>query len=491
MLAKVCSNLKAPGGGSPEVVAATLALFQDLSAGYMSGKLLLKLDATAFLLRHHSAEHFPFLAAPENARARTTFYLTLARLLFMDDAPGSFKAFAAPLGAVAAGLAAAARGGADAAALRAAAPRAAAAGLFRDLRGVVAATGNRRTYGQFFDWLYPAYLPTVVCALEAWADAPEVAVPALKFLSELVLNKTQRLAFDASSPNGILLFRELSRALVAYGTRLLAAPPAPGAGGPALYAARYKGAGVALQALARALGGGYVNFGVFELYGDPALRDALDIALRVAVAVPLPDLLAYRKLAKSYYALVETLCLAHAPLLAGRDAPTTAFLVASLDAGLRALDVAVSSQCACALDSLAGFLFRHGPGGEEASAAGAALAGHLAARPDLFPQVLATLFELVLFEDCANQWSLSRPMLSLILVSEGVWGALRARVAAGAPPERRADLAAALDRLMGGVARSLDAKNRDRFTQNLTVARHEWRAGGARPAGAGGGAAAR
>ena len=70
---------------------------QDLAAGYMSGKLLLKLDAVAFILGHHTAEHFAFLADPANSRARTAFYATLARLLFMEDTPLRFKAFVAPL----------------------------------------------------------------------------------------------------------------------------------------------------------------------------------------------------------------------------------------------------------------------------------------------------------------------------------------------------------------------------------------------------------
>lgn len=48
------------------------------------------------------------------------------------------------------------------------------------------------------------------------------------------------------------------------------------------------------QALSRALAGNYVNFGVFELYGDRALVDALDVALRLALAVPLADIMAYK-----------------------------------------------------------------------------------------------------------------------------------------------------------------------------------------------------
>lgn len=41
---------------------------------------------------------------------------------------------------------------------------------------------------------------------------------------EFVYNKAQRLMFDQSSPNGILLFREASKVLVAYGTRVLQHP---------------------------------------------------------------------------------------------------------------------------------------------------------------------------------------------------------------------------------------------------------------------------
>ncbi len=66
---------------------------QDLAAGYTSGKLLLKLDFTSYILQHHTAEHFAFLDDPANSRSRTTFYFTLARLLFVEDTAAKFKAF--------------------------------------------------------------------------------------------------------------------------------------------------------------------------------------------------------------------------------------------------------------------------------------------------------------------------------------------------------------------------------------------------------------
>lgn len=59
---------------------------------------------------------------------------------------------------------------------------------------------------------YPQHMQAVVCCLEAYADVPAVTTPLLKFMSEFVFNKSQRLTFDSSSANGILLFREVGGA---------------------------------------------------------------------------------------------------------------------------------------------------------------------------------------------------------------------------------------------------------------------------------------
>ena len=38
-------------------------------------------------------------------------------------------------------------------------------GVLRDLRGVVCACSNRRAYGLFFEWLYPAFTPLMLVPL--------------------------------------------------------------------------------------------------------------------------------------------------------------------------------------------------------------------------------------------------------------------------------------------------------------------------------------
>ena len=247
----------------------SLALFSDLAGGYCSGKLLLKLEAVHYMLRNHAGDDFPFLHAPGNVRLRTVFYGTLCKLLFLDDANLKFKVFMEPFTRLLRSLASQ-----DEASFGGGAVRSALIGVLRDLRGIVCACSNRRTYGLFFDWLYPEFTPLMQRAMVVFHDVPEVTTPLLKLYAELVYNKAQRLTFDSSSPNGILLFRDASAILVAYGSHIRdKVVPA----GVDPYTVKYKGISLCMLLLTRALSGNYVNFGVFALYGDRALADCLEV----------------------------------------------------------------------------------------------------------------------------------------------------------------------------------------------------------------------
>ena len=67
-----------------------------------------------------------------------------------------------------------------------------------------------------------------------------------------------------------------------------------------------------------------------------------------------------------------------------------------------------------------------------------------------------------MYEDCRNQWSMSRPLLGLILLNEEYFGGLREQMVASHPPERQTAIRAAFDSLMDGIERNLLTKNRDR-----------------------------
>ncbi|KAG9454969.1 hypothetical protein H6P81_007873 [Aristolochia fimbriata] len=465
IVGKIATNLKCYTE-CEEVIEHTLSLFLELASGYMTGKLLLKLDMIKFIIAHHTREHFPFLEEYRCSRSRTTFYYTIGWLIFMEDSPVKFKSSMDPLLQVFISLEST-----PDSVFRTDAVKYALIGLMRDLRGITMATNSRRTYGLLFDWLYPSHMPLLLKAVSQWADTPEVTTPLLKFMAEFVLNKAQRLTFDSSSPNGILLFREVSKLIVAYGSRILSLPTSSD-----LYAYKYKGIWICLTILSRALGGNYVNFGVFELYGDRALVDVLDIALKMTLSIPLVDILAFRKLTKAYFAFLEVLFNTHITFILNLDTSTFMHIVGSLESGLKGLDVNISSQCASAVDSLAAFYFNNITMGEAPNSPAAINLGrHIVDCPSLFPEILKTLFEIVLFEDCGNQWSLSRPMLSLILINEQIFSDLKGQILASQPTDQQQRLSLCFDKLMADVNRSLDSKNRDKFTQNLTIFRHDFR----------------
>lgn len=94
-------------------------------------------------------------------------------------------------------------------------------GLARDIRGLAYSFNQKTPYMMFFDWIYPTYSPILIRAVEIWAHDPSVTTPVLKFFGELVQNRSQRLVFDVSSPNGYLLFRETSKLICCYGNRIL------------------------------------------------------------------------------------------------------------------------------------------------------------------------------------------------------------------------------------------------------------------------------
>lgn len=62
------------------------------------------------------------------------------------------------------------------------------------------------------------------------------------------------------------------------------------------YPLKLKGISICFSMLKAALCGSYVNFGVFRLYGDEALDNALNIFVKLLLSIPQSDLLVNPKL---------------------------------------------------------------------------------------------------------------------------------------------------------------------------------------------------
>uniref|UniRef100_UPI00358FBF5D exportin-7 isoform X2 n=1 Tax=Myxine glutinosa TaxID=7769 RepID=UPI00358FBF5D len=478
-IGKIITNLKYWGRSEP-ILAKTLNLLNDLSVGYSSVRKLVKLRAVQFMLNNRTSERFPFLGINSQSslgdmRCRTTFYTALGRLLVVDlgEDEDQFEQFMMPLTASFEGILQMFSSNN----FNQEEAKRTLVGLSRDLRGIAFAFNTKTSYMMLFDWLYPRYMPVFLRAIEFWYLEPSCTTPILKLMAELVQNRSQRLQFDVISPNGILLFREASKMITTYGNRILSLGEVPK---DQLYPLKLKGISICFSILKAALCGNYVNFGVFRLYGDDALDNALQTAVKLLLTIPHTDLLNYPKLSQSYFSpLLECLTLDHMNFLASLEPPVLLYILSSISEGLSALDTMVCTSCCASLDHIVTYLFRQlSRNGKKRPPSSVPrendrLLHILQQRPDILQQMLSTVLNIIMFEDCRNQWSMSRPLLGLILLNEKYFTELRSSLVSSQPLETQQAMHLCFENLMEGIERNLLTKNRDRFTQNLSVFRRD------------------
>ena len=396
----------------PTLLDAALSLFLELGDTYTGQRDANKLDSIKLLFVQHHHPDFSFVDEPCNLRRRTRFYRALAKIFHSvpKNSESGFEAFMSPFREKAARLSTL-----QPAQFAAPDVKLAVIGLFRDLRGVCIASSTRKTYEKFFDWVFPyihaqqaAETPLFLKICQVYTTDHDVAIPLLRFYAELVHGLSARIMFDASSPNGILLFREVSAMLKCYGTLKLAevcqsgqpgcAPLAPttSADSGMQYKKVYKGMMLCMQILSRSLIGNFCNFGVFALYGDPALDDALEVVLKMVcpharrasclsrsfsftvsfrvitllypshtpqmLTIPVDDLLAFSKLCNQHFLLLEALFRAHTRSLLHLPTPQFIQILHTLEKGLMAKEAARLSKevwlrSACCVSELCTFYY--------------------------------------------------------------------------------------------------------------------------------------
>jgi len=322
---KMCNNIRYWHDGSNEILEQTLEVFVELVSSYSSSKTLLSLETVKFLVDNHVGAHFPFLGYDRENKHRITFYAALSRLVFSssEDMDNMFDRFIQPNLEIMAQLS-------NTPDLTAPGVRVAIIGALRDLRGITTSAYNKRTYSLLFDALYPSSFQLLQRIAQTWYADADVMTALLKFMQEFVQNKGQRIYFDQSSANGILLFRETSNILCEYGCHIMDIPVVSD-----IYLEKYKGIRLLLNTLTCALTGNYVNFGIFSLYNDPALKNALDVALQICMNIPLADVMTHVKLSKAFYGCLEVLFRNHLDMLAGLDSKHFLQLVNANHEGLQ------------------------------------------------------------------------------------------------------------------------------------------------------------
>ncbi|KAK6045414.1 hypothetical protein COOONC_17081 [Cooperia oncophora] len=420
---KILTNLKY-WATNEQILELSLSLLKDLSLGYTAVRKLFRLQEVQLLLSNHTH--------------RTVFYEALTRLLTIDlnDDEQLFEQFMQPLAATSREL----NGGGNKLTTD-----------YQDYNGSSLVNEELKVspVGEFavviFEvWLshvqrricsryYPDMFNIMMRAVEEWSSCPEVMTPIFRLLAELCQNRQQRLKFEMSSCSAVLLFKEASKIICAYGNRILVMPDVPK---ERAYAERYKNIGIIFNVLKCALIGAYVPFGVFRLYGDPCLQDSLNMFVKLFMKIPEEDFHSYTKIAQHYYNLLENVVQDNIAFVSNLQPEVFAAILRSVHTGVTSL-VAVKNQ------------------------------------PQLMSDILTSMMTSLMFGEVKCQWSISRPLLGLILLQEEVFTNFKREIISQQPEDRHAAFDQAFIGLMDGVELSLTVKNKDIFTQNLAKFRRE------------------
>ena len=475
-LQRIISNLKL-FKDNDLILQRTLSLFNELSTGSSTPKRLMKLEASQLLINHHNSVEFPFLnynsGCKTHFKLRFFFYKSISRLvlgelkeeesevfdMYMAPLTVNFKKLTSMIQALPTGSTS----------QNEAQVKNMITGLSYDLRGVVQVISSRPCYQMFFAWFFPEFIHLLIDCLNRWFHDPDVAVPILKLLMESGTNRCQRLIPEVTSPSGVLIFQELSRAVVGYGSQIINFNDFPP---DKLYEFKLKGILCCFNVLKVGLSGQYCNFGVFQLYNDPALDSALQTFIKLFMSIQLDQLLQYPKLTAAYFNALEVFCQDHVEYISPLDHQVIFYILSSLAGGIKSSDTLMCTGCCQSLDNIFSHVFKQA-NKKIQSTTGAHLVHVFQQCKELIQEIMSSILNTVMFEECRNQWSMSRPLLSLILIDPEYFQRFQKRIIELQPSELRTRMEKSFEQLMEGIEQSVNVRNKDKFTQNLNALRRD------------------
>ncbi|KAG1081018.1 hypothetical protein G6F42_023115 [Rhizopus arrhizus] len=383
-------------------------------------------------MQNHLSPEFTFLSNDKHRRSRMLYYQILCKILFADDnCEREFFEFMKPFEARLDSLSMLN----TIEEFQQPDVQRAMQDVFRDLRGFIQAIQGRKTYLMFFHWFYPDYMPVLMKGIQAYSPNPCTNI-LLKFFGEFVYNKSQRLTLDVSSASGILLFRDASQVLCAYGQQILNQRVTDES---QKYPLKYKGISACFNILARCLGGKYINFGVFWLYGDKAISDAFSMMFQLMLDIPLEDMMNFPKLTRTFFMMLDEFSVEQ--MMIDPNMPPEAFLytLEACEQGVQSSDAWIRTHACATLNNICTFVIQENEKADlrrlssgsivspsdsskkdkdykkNKSLRGAWFLSYLNQYPQVLPKLLSTLFGLILFDDNKHQRQLSRTLYKLLL----------------------------------------------------------------------------
>ncbi|KAL0218526.1 hypothetical protein P9112_004179 [Eukaryota sp. TZLM1-RC] len=446
------------------IIDTSLEVFRELVTGYSSSKMVKECSFVSEILSQHRAPHLTFLSHRADTEARVNYYFIIGRILFDELHISKFSEFVKPFNEAAVQLLPLVKTNPNAL-LRDPEIRFQVCSLFKDLKGLCNAILEKKFYPLFLSWFHSTFFELFNEAMAIGAKDPDLAYIFVSLAEELSSARSSRCSFKHHTATGTLLFRDVAQVLISFTRNFKEVEVKKD-----LYDEKLKNLSIATSALANTVSGGYVNFGVCELYGDFSLNQLTIILMEHLIEINPKVISQYPSASRFIVVFVDSVAQFYPQLLVSlgdNNLKYIEFVITFLTEACQSLDSFVVSNSCSAIDSLAAYLFS----GPSVLDQNAIKLKQLMTQPSIFPivkQLLDFILKSVLFDDVQNQWSLTRPLLPLILVFPDIYSAAQQEAMVMVKPESQGEAMSLFASLSDNVKTNIEATNRDVFSQNLT-----------------------
>ncbi|KAM7455267.1 hypothetical protein BLSTO_03980 [Blastocystis sp. subtype 1] len=455
---EVCRNLRS-WCDNETVINESLKLLLDITNGYESSKMLLRLDSVTYVLQHHTEQEFPFLLSASFSHLRSIYYQSLTNLILLNSVPGRLEVLLSPVVERIAKLSATTTFSSEDCMM--------IVNVFRDARGVVNSCTSKRAFNVFFEALYPKAFEVMRHALRERGNEEEIVSSIMKFLSSLVLNRESRIDYCNELANGVTLFRETASVLQVYGNLLLenfkSFSQCPD------YV--YKGICQLFNVMQRCLKGNYIPFGVFSLYNDNCLQDVLSMYLQIVIRTPFDQLSQWPKYETAVFNFLDVLFSDHLATVTAIGTESFITIMGSICHGISSFNLEVVKSSAHILDTVASYLYFNQYKNTEVISN---IKRILVAQPNFWDVVMTSVLDAFIFGPSVTCWDLSRPIFSIYLVKREALDAYLTLASANQQQAVVQQLMSDTKALTTGIDFALGERSREEFSKKAMTWRRKF-----------------
>eukprot|EP00826_Nyctotherus_ovalis_P003165 TRINITY_DN1063_c0_g1_i7.p1 TRINITY_DN1063_c0_g1~~TRINITY_DN1063_c0_g1_i7.p1 ORF type:complete len:408 (-),score=111.26 TRINITY_DN1063_c0_g1_i7:175-1398(-) len=348
--------------------------------------------------------------------------------------------------------------------------------LFYIMIGIMKALDDAAKFGAFFDWLYPENMRLFQQVLNICPNELEVNKALLKFLKELTNNAAHRLRLD--NINGFVIFKECCPIIInIVNIQKSAFASLSESSVAALYPDRvaelYKLLRNELQVVDNVVKGGYVQFGILQVYSDESFVAVSKALLEQVFSLDIKELPKYKSIETTVYLFILNFLKNHCELYFTYDNDKLKIGVLTLlKLGLESESNDVRNTSCYAIKSIITFIFNERLKVRMRVDMQHRINKLLSETSNLFLEITMIALRISCYEEIEGAYALGELIYSLIILDKGLFDKAKELVLERERYMRTKErMFEELQKLFDGVEFTLQLSDSDKFGKNFATFR--------------------